>query len=138
MGQASQIIEAYQGGRPPDINDLLEGRERMGGDAGMVRRTRRRVRREAPTVIGAAEMEGKRIGVGRKVAPWVVAFEDNALNAAKVMSNFGDNLKALAGIVEKALLAVDKFTKGGGESTLDKLANMLNPFGGSPTVAKGK
>lgn len=139
MKQAQQIIAGYQDGGAPDIDAILGRRDAMGGDAGMAREARRRVGAGAAFARTGAALERQRIGVGRGFG-FIAKFESASLRSAKIISNFGESIGKVGTIVNRALGAVDKFTSGGMDGVLGKLASLLGldllGGGGKPPKAK--
>jgi len=129
MGQASQMIEAYKDGKPPDIQKLLADREAKGGTAGMVKGAVGDVGIGASAARAGARLEAQRIGVG-KGAGWVDKFESNGIKAAGAMNNFSGSLTKLAGLAESLIKVIDKFTEGDLGGIWAKLSKSFGMGGG--------
>ena len=134
--QAMNMLDAYRGGDPPSINELLQKQKALGGAGALMKEARKDVRGAgAGLAIGAAGLGVTQIGVGRGAAGWVQAFERSALNSAKVMNNFGGSLKQVAGWANSAMKALDALTSGDLGGILGKITGALGLGGDSEAKA---
>lgn len=131
MGQAGDLIRGFQGGEAPDITALMGQQRQAGGAAAMGRQAEDKVTMYTQTGRAAAKLEAQRIGVGQGMAGAMVGMERNMINAGKVAANFAGNMQSLNKVVADALTLASDFTKGGGEGTLHRIANLLERLLGS-------
>lgn len=130
MRQARRFVGGYEGGElAPEVRAeyqaLIERGERPGAEARMIAAGEVRMRREAPRAVEAAGLEAQRIEAGRRAARFIVGMERNAIKTSNIISNFGNDLQRLNNLVKELLDTADKWTKGGLEEIMAKIAEAI-------------